>query len=451
MLINTSKNLCNEPKKLETLILGLGDTGVSAANYFSKKGHNVTIIDSRPNPPGLNDLKSLSKKIKIHLETLDVAWMEGKDQIIVSPGIKNDIPILIEARRIKIPILSDIEIFVRKVSKPVLAITGTNGKSTVVSILEHLLSNNGIRVAAGGNLGVPALDLINDNIEIYILELSSFQLDITDRPLSNSAAILNIKPDHLDRHITIKNYKNIKKKIFDFSKLAIFNYDDPLVKKMVDSKKKSIPFSQSEYLDSGCSIKTIGNVRWYSAFGKEILPVDSLKISGPHNESNILAAIALASSLDIKIDFSSLKNFRGLPHRCQLIEKKDNISFINDSKSTNISSTIAALNSYDNPIVLIAGGRGKGSDFNELSEASKEKLIGAVVIGESAKNIEDVLRSICPVKHAISMKEAVERAWELSDKDTTIILSPSCSSFDMYNNYVERGNQYISSVKEFLQ
>ncbi|OUU80161.1 MAG: UDP-N-acetylmuramoyl-L-alanine--D-glutamate ligase [Gammaproteobacteria bacterium TMED78] len=451
MQTNIFKNIRSNSKRLETLILGLGVTGVSAANYFSKKGHNVTAIDSRANPPGLNGKKELSKKVGIYLETLDISWLRDKDLVIVSPGIEKNAPILTEAKNNEIPIVSDIEIFIKKVSKPILAITGTNGKSTVVSLLEHLFTENGIKVAAGGNLGIPALDLINKDIEIYILELSSFQLDITDNPYSKAAAILNIYPDHLDRHITLQNYKNIKKKVFNFSELAVYNYDDISVREMVEKDRNSLPFSQASYIKDGFSIKIIDGIRWYSGFGRKILPVDSLNIKGPHNESNVLAAIALASSLDREINFKSLRSFKGLPHRCELVGEKQSISFINDSKSTNVSSTIAAINSYKKPIVLIAGGRSKGANFNELSKASNGKLIGAVVLGESAKDIEYSLSSICPVKHASSMKDAVERAWELSSNGASIILSPACSSFDMYSNYVERGDNYIRYVEEFLQ
>ncbi len=436
-----------------TLVVGLGATGVATARYLAARGVDVTVIDSRPAPPGLAELRETHPEIPVILESQDPRWLEGVGQVVLSPGLGLDTPVAAQARRTGIPLLGDIELFARAVKEPVLAVTGSNGKSTVVTLLERMLSATGLDVAAGGNLGPPALELLEESADLYLLEISSFQLETTESLKPQAAAVLNVSPDHLDRHGSLAEYAACKSKLLHAAATAVFNWDDPLVKEMGRKHPRAIPFSLREIPENGYGVMEHQGERWLAGQRKPLLPVAAMRLRGAHNEANALAALALSSTLgrDLLPQLEALEQFAGLPHRCQWVGEKDGVTFINDSKGTNVAASVAALEGLKGPFVLIAGGQSKGADFSALAASARGKLIGAVLIGEAAGKLEAALSSSCPTRIAGDLAAAVSLAWAFATPGTTILLSPACASLDMFADYSARGEAYIAAVEELLR
>lgn len=445
-----------------TLVAGLGVTGLSVARFLASRGEEVIVIDSRAEPPGLRNLKAAHPELPVIVESLDTRWLEGVSQVVMSPGLGLDTPIAVEARRLGIPLVSDIELFARAVNAPVIGVTGSNGKSTVVTLLARILSAAGQRVAAGGNLGPPALELLDVEAETYVLELSSFQLETTESLKPVAAAVLNVSPDHLDRHGSFERYAALKAKLAHAAETFVFNWDDEAVREMGLAHARAIPFSVAEPLEAGYSSAAHQGARWLCRNGAPFLPVAELRLPGLHNEANALAATALADVVtngaarpQSEAQLDALREFSGLPHRCQWVAEEESVLFINDSKGTNVGATVAALRGLSGPFVLIAGGQGKGADFAPLVEAARDRLVGAVVIGEAAGELRAALSSVTPVHVAGDMGEAVARAAGLAraapNRPVTVLLSPACASFDMFADYRERGEAFITAVKEQRQ
>ena len=436
-----------------TLVVGLGATGVATARYLAARGVDVTVIDSRPAPPGLDELRDTHPGIRVILESQDPRWLEGVGQVVLSPGLGLDTPVAAQARQAGIPLLGDIELFARAVTEPVLAVTGSNGKSTVVTLLERMLSATGLDVAAGGNLGPPALQLLEESADIYLLEISSFQLETTETLKPQVATVLNISPDHLDRHGSLTEYAALKSKLLRAADTAVFNWDDPLVREMSREHPRAIPFSLRENPENGYGIMEHQGERWFAGQRKPLLPVAAMRLRGAHNEANALAALAFSGALerDLSPQLEALEQFAGLPHRCQWVGEKDGVTFINDSKGTNVAATVAALEGLKGPFVLIAGGQSKGADFSSLAASAPGRLIGAVLIGEAAEKLEGALSGSCPTRVAGDLAAAVDLAWAFATTGTTILLSPACASMDMFADYAERGEAYIAAVQELLR
>ncbi|MCZ6498220.1 MAG: UDP-N-acetylmuramoyl-L-alanine--D-glutamate ligase, partial [Gammaproteobacteria bacterium] len=410
-----------------TLVVGLGATGVATARYLATRGVDVTVIDSRPAPPGLAELRQTHPEIRVILASQDPRWLEGVDQVVLSPGLGLDTPIAVQARQAGIPLLGDIELFARAAEAPVLAVTGSNGKSTVVTLLQRMLSATGLDVAAGGNLGPPALQLLEESADIYLLEISSFQLETTESLKPQVAAVLNVSPDHLDRHGSLAEYAACKSKLLRAANTAVFNWDDALVRKMTRDHPRAVPFSLRENPHNGYGIMEHNGERWLAGHGKPLLPVAAMRLRGAHNEANALAALALSGALerDLSPQLAVLEQFAGLPHRCQWIGEQDGVTFINDSKATNVAASVAALEDLDGPFVLIAGGQSKGADFSALTAAARGKLVAAVLIGEAAEQLEAALSSSCPIQVAADLEAAVSLARAFATTGTTILLSPA--------------------------
>ncbi len=436
-----------------TLVVGLGATGLATARYLAARGVDVTVIDSRPIPPGLAELRQTHPEITVILGSEDPRWLEGVGQVVLSPGLGLDTPIAAHARQAEIPLLGDIELFARAAQAPVLAVTGTNGKSTVVTLLQRMLSATGLDVAAGGNLGPPALQLLEKSAATYLLEISSFQLETTESLKPQAAAVLNVSPDHLDRHGSLAEYAACKSKLLRAATTAVFNWDDPLVRKMGREHPRAIPFSLRESPDNGYGIIEHRGERWFAAQRQPLLPVAAMRLRGAHNEANALAALALSSVLkrDLAPQLEALEQFAGLAHRCQWIGEKDGVTFINDSKGTNVAACVAALEGLKGPFVLIAGGQSKGADFSALAASARGNLVAAVLMGEAAQQLEAALSSSCPVRVAGDLTAAVGLAWAFAASGTTILLSPACASLDMFDDYAERGEAYIAAVRELLR
>lgn len=461
--MNTAAQLCDDEMSgslpnIRTLVVGLGATGVAAARFLAARGEEVLVIDSRADPPGLEALRAAQPQLRIELESLHTRWLEGVSQVVISPGLGLDIGIAAEARRRGIPLVSEIELFARAARAPVVAVTGSNGKSTVVTLVQRMLAAAGIRAAAGGNLGPPAVDLLADPPEVYVLELSSFQLETTRSLRPGAAAVLNVSADHLDRHGSLERYAAVKARLLRAARAPVFNRDDPIVRAMGAEYAEGIPFSVRERLERGyCAVPHRGE-RWLFRDARPVLPTSRLRIPGRHNEANALAALALvdrvitdpgpaarARSLD------ALCGFPGLEHRCRRVAEVDGITFINDSKGTNVGAAVAALRGLPGPLVLIAGGRAKGADFDALAEAARGRLVGAVVIGEAGAALRRSLSPVTSVMGAEDMPSAVEHAAGLARasgfKQVTVLLSPACASFDMFSDYRARGDAFVAAVE----
>jgi len=436
-----------------TLVVGLGVTGLATARYLAAQGVHVTVIDSRRAPPGLAELRQTHPEIPVIIESEDPRWLEGVGQVVLSPGLGLDTPIARHARKAGIPLLGDIELFARAAKAPVLAVTGSNGKSTVVTLLERMLAATGLDVAAGGNLGPPALQLLEQPAATYLLEISSFQLETTEGLKPRAAAVLNVSPDHLDRHGSLAEYAELKSKLLRAANTAVFNWDDPLVRTMGLEHPRAIPFSLRESPDNGYGIIQHQGERWLARQRQPLLPVAAMRLRGSHNEANALAALALSAELerDLAPQLEALEQFAGLPHRCQWIGEKDGVTFINDSKGTNVAASVAALEGLKGPFVLIAGGQSKGADFSALAASARGKLIAAVLIGEDAAQLEAALSNSCPTRVAADLAAAVSLAWAFATSGTTILLSPACASLDMFRDYAHRGETYVAAVQELLQ
>ncbi len=436
-----------------TLVVGLGATGVATARYLAARGIDVAVIDNRAAPPGLAELRYSNPEIPLILESEDPGSLDGVEQVVISPGLALDTPVAAQARRLGIPIVGDIELFARNVVAPVIAVTGSNGKSTVVTLLDRMLSAADLDVAAGGNLGPPALELLEEPADLYVLEVSSFQLETTESLAPQAAVVLNVAADHLDRHGTLEEYAAVKSKLLRMSETAVVNRDDPLVSEMAAGHPNVIPYSLHGVPEGGYGIMAQAGDRWLGNENGPLMPVGDMRLAGAHNEANALAALALASvlHLDVEPQLAALREFPGLPHRCQWVGERDGATFINDSKATNVAATVAALRGLDGPFVLIAGGQGKGADLSPLGPAASGRLLAAVLIGEAAEQLEKVLGDRCPVHHAREMRAAVELAAKLATPGSTVLLSPACASFDMFTDYVERGDAFTAAVKEVAE
>jgi len=432
-----------------SLIVGLGATGVAVARYLSARGEHVRVIDSRANPPGLAELRAAVPGADVSLETLDSRWLEDASRVLLSPGLPYDLPLAVEARRRGLAVIGDIELFALAARAPVIAVTGSNGKSTVTTLASKMLQAQRVRAPAGGNLGPPALDLLNDDADAYVLEISSFQMETTDSLAPLAATVLNVSADHLDRHGTLELYAELKEKLLKAAELGVVNADDPLVAAMGARHPRVVQFSVRTELKRGYSIVTSKGERWLARDGKPLLRSSELKLRGTHNEANALAALALTAPLTTELDaaLDALREFPGLPHRCQHVTERKGVVYVDDSKGTNVGATLAALNGLLGPLVLIAGGLSKGQDLRPLAAGARGKLRAAVLIGTAAAELTSVLAPICETVQAQSMDDAVARAAQLAQRGDTVLLSPACASQDMFRDYRERGEQFARAAR----
>ena len=433
-----------------SLIVGLGATGVAVARYLRARGERVRVIDSRAEPPGLRELRAAVPDADVSLETLDERWLEGASRVLLSPGLAYDLPLAVEARRRGLAVIGDIELFALAVRAPVIAVTGSNGKSTVTTLASKILESQRLRAPAGGNLGPPALDLLNaPEADAYVLEISSFQMETTDSLAPLAATVLNVSADHLDRHGTLELYAELKEKLLKAAELAVVNADDSLVAAMGARHARVVPFSVRNELKHGYSVVVRNGERWLARDCKPLLKSADLKIRGTHNEANALAALALTAELTTDMDaaLAALRTFPGLPHRCQHVAERKGVTFVDDSKGTNVGATLAALNGLDGPLVLIAGGLSKGQDLSPLAAGARGKLRAAVLIGTAGGELDRVLAPICATVRATSMDDAVARAAELAQRGDTVLLSPACASQDMFRDYRERGDLFARAAQ----
>jgi UDP-N-acetylmuramoylalanine--D-glutamate ligase len=408
------------------------------------------VIDSRNAPPEISALQQLAPEIEIRVGGFDVSVLADAVEVVASPGVSLREPLLQAAMRRNIPIIGDIEMFSRSVNAPVVGITGTNGKSTVTTLVAHMATRAGKRVLAGGNLGKPALDLLSDPVpDLYVLELSSYQLETTQSLKLAAATVLNITPDHMDRYDDLGAYANAKARIFDHAEVAVINADDPLVRAMPKSGQRVIDFSLQPNSGALYSVKISAADIELTRHDVPLVPLSKLKLTGLHNAANALAALAICEGLELDRGacVQALRDFAGLPHRSQWIAEVRGVRYVDDSKGTNVGATLAAVAGMSGSLVVIAGGQGKGQDFSPLATAFRNKVRHVVLIGKDAKQLASALAGVCTTEFAGDMQSAVAQAARASQPGETVLLSPACASLDMFRDYAHRGDVFAAAVR----
>jgi len=432
------------------LVVGLGATGLSFARYLKRNGASARFADSRKDAPGQADLQQIFPHAEVQLGPFDAGVLKSVSRLLVSPGVSEQEPILVEARRRELEIVSDIEVFAREASAPIVAITGSNGKSTVTTLVKLMCDAAGVRGLAGANLGEPALDLLAaETPDYYVLELSSFQLQRTRSLSARVAAVLNVSPDHLDWHGTEDAYRAAKYRIYKGARFAVVNRDDPPPAAAVIGARRTISFGADAPDDIQYGLRTEDGIT-YLARGKQLLLAShEVALRGRHNYLNALAALAIGDLMELPMAamLQVLHEFPGLPHRMRHVATRRGVEFINDSKATNTGAAVASIESVDNTIVLIAGGDGKGGDFSALARALQGKLRGAVLMGKDAQRIGSALADMAPTVFVDDMQQAVAEAANMAVEGDAVLLAPACASIDQYKNYAQRGDMFAAAVE----
>ena len=434
-------------------VIGLGLTGVSCVRYLVNQGFEVVAFDTRKKAPGLEILKRDYPNVEIYTGDITEDVLNDVDQVISSPGISLSCPLLIAAKKRNIEIIGDIEIFSQLAKAPIIAITGSNGKSTATTLLADMIKADGKQVKMGGNIGVPVLDLLAEEVDVpdfYVLELSSFQLDTTSHLKAKASVVLNISEDHMDRYSNLDQYGNSKLTIYKNAEYCVINDEDQWLQDNVKEKERYISFTTQQPLPGQYGLKTVDKKEWI-AFGDELIfRTDKLKVQGKHQVANVLAAIVLGDICGLVREnmCNALKKFQGLKHRTQYVSKIKDVTYINDSKGTNVGATVAAVNGLNGPVVLIAGGVSKGADFSDLRNVLKDKVTYVILMGRDASLIENMISGVVPVVHAESMEDAVRLSADVAKKGDYVLLSPACASFDMFSNYEQRGEAFMQVVEQ---
>lgn len=440
--------------KKNIVIVGLGETGFSCVEYFSKKNTPVTVIDSRENPPRLSEMQINYPEVKVHTGSFSPEILAATDLLVLSPGIAKDDPTIVNHLKAGAKIIGDIELFAQEVEAPVVAITGSNGKSTVTTLVGEMAKQAGLKTAVGGNLGTPALSMLGNEIDLYVLELSSFQLETTYSLKPAVCTILNISPDHMDRYRSVEDYVAAKERIYINCKKVVTNREDSIVMKQLPAGIPVTSFGLNEASEGSWGLQKLGKEShlWLSWGKTPLMAVSDLKLFGRHNVANALAALALAEAVDIPMEacIAVLKNFTGLKHRCEWVRTRQDVHWINDSKGTNVGATEAAIKGLANDIsgkwLLIAGGIGKNADFSSLKPLVQQHCSAVVLIGEASDELEKLFSGSVQCFRAKDMKDAVQLASKAAKPGDGVLLSPACASFDMFKNFEDRGNVFRSEV-----
>ncbi len=432
------------------MVVGLGTTGLSCARYLSRSGADIAVWDTRDEPPGLDQLRRDCPEVPVFLGEAPANLLAGAD-LVVSPGLSLDRPELVAAIAAGATVLGDIDLFVSAARAPVIGITGSNAKSTVTEMVGAMAAAAGLSAGVGGNLGPAALDLLSESSELYVLELSSFQLERASALNLAVAAVLNVSPDHLDRHGTLARYHAAKHRIFRGCRKAVVNLDEPLTQPLLPPEVEVIGWRYGEPALTGFGLRAEDGRSYLCRGFDRLLAVDELGVAGRHNVANALAALALGSAAGLPDTamVEALKAFGGLPHRCQPIATIAGVTYIDDSKGTNVGATDAALRGLGGQgnIVLIAGGQAKGADLGELRPALQVHARAVLAIGEAADQLQSLYQRDMLVEKAAGMQQAVQRAATLSGPGDIVLLSPACASFDMFDSYQQRGDAFAAAVR----
>lgn len=436
----------------QRIIVGLGVTGLSVARYLAGRDLPFAVCDTRTNPPGLDKLKRFAPMADLYLGELDAQLLSSADELIVNPGIPLSTPAIQTAIQAGVKVVGDIELFARAVDAPIVAITGSNAKSTVTTLVGLMAEKAGRRVAVGGNIGTPALDLLDSKADLYVLELSSFQLETTEALNAEVATVLNISEDHMDRYADLGAYHLAKHRIFRGARQVVVNRDDALTRPLVADRLPCWSFGLDKPDFRGFGLIEQDGQKHLAFEFKALMPVSELKIRGAHNQANALAALALGHAVGLPMTamLDALRDFPGLPHRCQWVGQHAGVDYYDDSKATNVGAALAAIEGFGGTLqgrqVLIAGGDGKGADFSPLCEPISRYCRAVVLLGRDADKLEQVLKSHVPLQRVSSLDEAVNAAASLAQPGDAVLLSPACASLDMFANFEERGRLFAAAV-----
>ena len=435
------------------IVVGLGKSGMYLVRFLARQGLPFAVVDTRANPPELATLREQFPQVEVRCGELDVEYLCRASELLVSPGLAIATPALQAAAARGVKLSGDIDLFARYAKAPIVAITGSNAKSTVTTLVGEMAVAAGKKVAVGGNLGTPALDLLSDDVELYVMELSSFQLETTDQLNAEVATCLNLSEDHMDRYADLPAYHLAKHRIFRGARQVVVNRDDALSRPLVADQLPCWYFGLGKP-----DFKRFGlleeNGEKHLAFQFDtLLPVRELKIRGAHNQSNALAALALGHAVGLPMEamLATLRQFAGLAHRCQWVGERQAVSYYDDSKATNVGAALAAIEGLGADIagklVLIAGGDGKGADFSALKAPVGRFCRAVVLLGRDAELLADALGDAAPLIRVKTLEEAVARAAELAEAGDAVLLSPACASLDMFKNFEERGRLFAQAVE----
>lgn len=437
----------------QRIIVGLGSSGLSVARYLAGRGVPFAVCDTRAEPPGLEQLKRFAPMADLHLGELNTALLSAADELIVSPGIALATPALQAAKAAGASLVGDIELFAREAKAPVVAITGSNAKSTVTTLVGEMAKAAGKCVAVGGNLGTPALDLLDQKAELYVLEVSSFQLETTDRLNAEVATVLNVSEDHMDRYPDLVGYHQAKHRIFRGARQIVVNRDDPLSQPLVADRLPRWTFGLAKPDLRGFGLLEHQGETWLAFEFTPLLAVSALKVRGSHNQANALAALALGHAVGLPMPamLSALQAFAGLPHRCQWVAERGKVNWYNDSKATNVGAALAAIEGlaagFAGKQVLIAGGDAKGADLQPLVKPVSQHCRAVILLGKDAPALARVLKGHVPLIEVSSIEQAVAAAADLAQIGDLVLLSPACASLDMFRSFEERGQRFADAVE----
>ena len=434
------------------IVVGLGKSGMSLVRFLARQGVSFAVADTRENPPELATLRRDYPQVEVRCGELDVEFLCRADELYVSPGLALATPALQAAAARGVKLSGDIDLFARNAKAPIVAISGSNAKSTVTTLVGEMAVAAGKRVAVGGNLGMPALDLLSDDVELYVMELSSFQLETTHQLGAEVATVLNVSEDHMDRYSGLPAYHLAKHRIFRGARQVVVNRQDALTRPLMSDGLPCWTFGLGAPDFKAFGLREENGEKYLAFEFQNLMPVRELKVRGAHNQANALAALALGHAVGLPFDamLSSLRNFTGLEHRCQWVRELEGVSYYNDSKATNVGAALAAIDGLgmdmDGKLVLIAGGDGKGADFSGLRDSVTKYCRAVVLIGRDANLIADALGDAIPQVRAASLDEAIAQSRALAQSGDAVLLSPACASFDMFKNYEERGQLFARAV-----
>lgn len=448
-----------QPHNQRNLVIGLGLTGYSVVKHLVQAGAQVTVADSRELPPYLQQVKDEFPDVEIITGQIPYARFGFFEQIVVSPGIAIERQHVGQHTSDAESLIGDIELFVRQATAPIIAITGSNGKSTVTMLVAEMLLAAGLKIKIGGNIGTPVLDLLDQTSadycvpDYYVLELSSFQLETTYSLNACSASVLNISADHMDRYPALADYIAAKKRIFQNARNIVVNQDDALTTPQHQPASITYFGLHTPQADNEFGVAMSGDSRWLLRGETRLAEVKQITLQGEQNIANILAAMALVETVGVELQpvvINAALHYGGLPHRCEIVTEVNGVKWINDSKGTNAGAAIAAISGFRQDIVLIAGGKGKGADFSPLAKAIKAGVKHTILFGEDAEIIFQSFDQSMPSTRVDLLEQAVVQAKKLARPGSVVLFSPACASFDMFDNYEHRGNVYKQLVWELV-
>lgn len=442
--------------RYDSVVVGLGQTGISCLRHLSQLGESLAAVDSRLNPPFLADVRAEFPDLPLHLGNFQADFMHAAGRLVVSPGVSLDEPPINSVRAAGIEIVGDIELFARQCARPVIAVTGSNGKSTVATLVHQMIGHSGLVSALGGNIGTPALDLLaGAEPDFFVLELSSFQLQTTSSLNAAAAVVLNVTEDHMDRHYRLSDYAAAKERVYQGGGTMVVNLDDAVVRAMARPQRQCLEFTLAEPRRGQFGVRHKGGESWLCRGVEKLLATRELGIRGEHNRANALAALALGTAIGLPKDgmCRALRSFCGLPHRCRWVARIDDVDWFNDSKGTNVGASRAAIRGIatGRNVILIAGGDGKGADFAPLAEVVAAHVKCLVLIGRDGARIARAVGGNTPIQYAVDMPGAAAACARAAQAGDVVLLSPACASFDMFSNYMARGDAFVAAVRELAR